>query len=79
MATAIEPRTTPRMMPNRLSPELLFVCEDCFDDDAEVALDSVVDAVDVRIGLAFSVVDAIADEGLVEDEVGSDDSDDGMV
>jgi len=67
------------MMPNRLSPELLFVCEDCFDDDAEVALDSVVDAVDVRIGLAFSVVDAIADEGLVEDEVGSDDSDDGMV
>ena len=38
-----------------------------------------VDAVEVRIGLAFSVVDAIAEEGLVEDEVESDVSDDGMV
>jgi hypothetical protein len=45
----------------------------------EVALGSVVDAVDVRIGLAFSVVDAIAEEGLMESEVETDVSVDGMV
>jgi hypothetical protein len=65
------------MIPNRLSPEPCD-CEDWLDD-AEVALERVVDAVDVRTGLAFSVVDAIAEEGLVESEVESDVSVDGMV
>lgn len=45
----------------------------------EVALGIVVDAVDVRIGLAFSVVDAMADEGLMKSEVEIEVSVAGMV
>lgn len=56
------------MMPSRLSPDLC-VCEDVFDSDVEAALGGATDAVDVKTGLAFSVEDAIADEGLEEAEV----------
>lgn len=69
------------MIPSRLSPESC-VCGEVFDDDVEATLEGAIDAVDVRTGLASSVVDAIADEGLEEAEVESEvsvESVDGMV
>lgn len=69
------------MMPNRLSPESC-VCGEVFDDDVEAAPEGEIDAVDVRTGLASSVVDAIAEEGLGDAEVESEvsvESVDGMV
>lgn len=68
-ANAIDPKTTPRMIPS-LRSHGSRICG-LWLDEVDVVLGAMLDAVEVNIGLAFSVVEAMADEGLIEAEVES--------